>query len=105
MSRPELCHVFPCLVLLLASCATQDPNVRCAEIAPRVSAESRTIAAAEAERITTDMTVQTIVGLLGPPRRNRCSGIYCPEWDVADGRVLVVSFTSGCGKPRRVTLH
>ena len=92
-------------VVFLAGCSTQDPAVRCAEAAPRVSDQSRLLTAAEAERISADQEVQDIATMLGPPRRNRCSGIYCPEWDVTDGRVLVVRFSSGCGKPMSVTLH
>ena len=92
-------------VAILAGCATQDPAVRCAETAPRISDQSRLLTPAEAERITAEQEVQEIATLLGPPRRNRCSGIYCPEWDVADGRVLVVRFSSGCGKPMSVALR
>ena len=80
----------------------EDPLVRCARMAPRVSEDSRTISVAEARAITKTMTVMAIVERLGPPRRNRCSGIYCPEWDISDGRVLVVSFSSACEKPMRV---
>ena len=49
--------------------------------------------------------ISVIVGIvdrLGPPRRNPCSGIYCPEWDVIDGGVLRVSFSSACGKPMNI---
>ena len=77
-------------------------DVRCARMAPRVSEESRTLSAAEASAISKDMTVMQIVDRLGPPRRNPCSGIYCPEWDVADGRVLRVSFSSACEKPMNI---
>ena len=80
----------------------EDPGVRCARMAPRVSDQSRKLTVAEARAITKNMTVMEIVERIGPPRRDRCSGIYCPEWDVADGRVLVVSFTSACDKPVRV---
>jgi hypothetical protein len=73
-------------------------------MAPSVSEQSRTLSAAEARAISKDMTVMQIVERLGSPRRNPCSGIYCPEWDVADGRVLRVSFSSACEKPMNVAI-
>ena len=51
------------------------------------------------------MSVAKIGALLGPALDERCSGLYCSGWRVADGRILVVSYSDPCGYPLSVELR
>lgn len=90
--------------LLLASAMSGSPIATCDFVEPSLSDESRVIEAKEAANIKTTVPVKEIFKRLGPARADPCSGIYCPEWRLRDGRRLVVGFGDPCGYPLYVSL-
>ena len=55
--------------------------------------------------ITPDMSISTVLKLLGPAARDIGSGVYVLEWDVTDGRVFIVSTASLCRGPISIGFH
>jgi len=97
-----LLHVVAATILA-GGCALARP--RCDEASiPLYRRESRVITVTEAQAVTANARVKEILAVLPLPVRDACSGLYCPEWDVEDGRILIVSYGSVCERPVAVSL-
>jgi hypothetical protein len=64
-----------------------------------VSADAAALSPALFKFVEPSMPMASMVDVLGPAARESGSGLYILEWDVEDGRVILVSATSACSKP------
>jgi hypothetical protein len=48
--------------------------------------------------ITHDTSLKEVFDRMGKPQRDYCSGIYCPEYDLFDGRRIIIS----TGEPNHI---
>jgi hypothetical protein len=90
------------LLLLFLAAACTHARSRCEPIP--IGPGARVIPLAEASSVSTHMSVAEIAARLGPARDERCSGLYCAEWAIEDGRILVVTYSDPCGVPIAVSM-
>jgi hypothetical protein len=96
----QTCVVF-LLALLLGASALADAHCQAArDLSEVISSKSQPLPPERFSKITKEMTVYEILGLLGPAARDIGSGLYFLQWDSTDGRVFTVTATSVCDRPR-----
>jgi hypothetical protein len=89
------------LALILGASALADPPCQAArDLSEIISSKSQPLPPERFSKITKQMTVYEILGLLGPAARDIGSGLYFLQWDSTDGRVFTVTATSLCDRPR-----
>lgn len=72
---------------------------------PSVDPNVKPVSPATLRRVTRDMTLGEIFGVLGPARRSPCEVVSCWEWLCTDGRRLEISGESDAArKPDKFTI-